>query len=259
MKAEDRIIVALDVNDLEKAKSIVGLLIPRVKIFKIGLELITAVGGPQAVEMVRSLGGEVFYDAKFNDISKTIIGASTAVTKLGVKMLDVHCLGGSEMMKAAKNASKQIIKEQNYSQVSGGISNIVEEPLVLGVTILTSLDDKDLVEMGIFEELSVMVKYLANLAQGSGLDGVVTSPQEIEAIRNYCQPELIIVTPGIRPSWASVNNHKRTMTPEKAIEAGADYLVIGRPITQPPAEIGSSVEAVKRIIDEVASALDKKE
>ncbi len=259
MEAKDRIIVALDVDNLDKAKSLVESLAPHVGCFKVGLELLTAVGAPKVVEFVHSLGGQVFYDGKFKDIPNTVAGVSKVVAKMGVKMFNVHCLGGSAMMKAAKHAVEEVCGNE-------------KRPVILGVTLLTSLNYKDLVEMGIFDELDIVdceekaqieqdrierlaVRHLAWLAQECGLDGVIASPKEIEAIRNYCQPGFLVVTPGVRPLWAAADDQKRIMTPAEAIKAGADYLVIGRPITKPPAEIGTPVDATKKIAKEIASAL----
>ena len=165
------------------------------------------------------------------------------------------------MMKAARQTAEDF-----------ATANSIKRPLILGVTVLTSLNYDDMVKLGIFQELNIVdqeelvrVKQmflrdfvahdLAYLAQESGLDGVIASPQEIHAIREYCQPEFLVVTPGVRPLWAAVGDQKRVMTPGEAIKAGADYLVIGRPITKPPAEIGGPVEAAKRIAEEIALAM----
>ena len=259
MEVKDKIIVALDVDSLDKAKPLVESLAPHVGCFKVGLELLTAVGAPQVVEFVHSLGGQVFLDGKFKDIPNTVAGASKAVAKMGVKMFNIHCLGGSAMMKAAKHAVEEVCGNEKC-------------PVILGVTLLTSLDHKDLVEMGIYDELNIAdpeekkqieqdrierfaVRHLAWLAQECGLDGVIASPKEIEAIRNYCQPELLVVTPGVRPLWAAAGDQKRIMTPAEAIKAGATALVIGRPITKPPVEIGTPVDAAKKIAEEIASVL----
>lgn len=277
MEIKERIIVALDVDDVEKAKLLVEKLAPYVGCFKIGLEFINSIfhqlissNGMKAMDkltvirqLFKELNGRIFWDGKFNDIPNTVTGASQAVIRLGVKIFDVHCFGGSAMMKAAKEAVNKMIA--NGEIVAGN------SPIILGVTLLTSLNYQDLVEMGIYEELNIAglkelarierarierlaVQHLAWLAQECGLNGVVASPHEIEAIRDYCQPEFLIVTPGVRPKWAEAADQKRVMTPAEAIKAGADYLVIGRPILQPPAEIGSPVEAVKRITEEIASA-----
>lgn len=259
MEAKEKIIVALDVDSLDKALKLVKELHPYVGYFKVGLELLTSEGSPKVVQAIKEAGGKIFYDGKFKDIPNTVAGASKAVTKMGVDMFNVHCLGGSAMMKAARKAAEEVSQNQGRKR-----------PLILGVTVLTSLDYNDLVQLGIYDELNIAdpeelsqikkerierlaVRHLAWLAQESGLDGVIASPQEIQAIRRYCQPELLVVTPGVRPLWAATDDQKRVMTPGEAIKAGANYLVIGRPITQPPAEIGGPVEAAKRIAEEMAA------
>jgi len=268
MEAKDRIIVALDVDSLEKAVSLAKTLAPYVGCFKVGLELLTTEGAPQVVKAIKKVGGKIFYDGKFKDIPNTIAGAVRAVTRLDIQMFNVHCLGGPEMMRIARKTA------QEEAALRGGIGGI-PRPLVLGVTILTSLDYKDLAEMELMEKLNIadpeeaktikadrikqLVRNLAWLAQESGLDGVIASPQEIEAIREYCQPEFLVVTPGVRPAWAAVGDQKRVMTPGEAIKAGADYLVIGRPITKPSPEIGSPVDAAKKIAEEIEKVLPFKE
>jgi orotidine-5'-phosphate decarboxylase len=259
MEIRERIIVALDVDSLDKAKILVESLAPHVGCFKVGLELLTAVGAPQVVEFVHSLGGQVFYDGKFMDIPNTVAGASQAVTKLGVDMFNVHCLGGRAMMEAARKV------------VDEAVTSWPAKPFILGVTILTSLDYPALVEMGIFDELniadpdeckdiqrdrmeSLIIRHLAWLAKESRLDGVISSPQEIVPIREYLGNDFMIVTPGVRPAWAAANDQKRVMTPGEAIKAGADFLVIGRPITKPPVEIGTPADAAQKIAEEIASA-----
>lgn len=261
MGAEDRIIVALDVPRLDEAVGFVELLRDDVGCFKLSLELLTNEGAPKVVRAIKKAGGKIFYDGKFKDIPNTVAGAARVVTELGVDMFSVHCLGGSAMMKTACQAAEEVSKERG-----------IPRPLIFGVTILTSLNYDDLVEMGIFEELNIadpeelaqvkcgrleklVAHDLAWLAQESGLDGVIASPQEIRAIRKYCQPEFLVVTPGIRPLWAATDDQKRIMTPTEAIKAGANYLVIGRPITRPPAEIRNPVNAAKMIAREIVAAM----
>lgn len=262
MQAKDRIIVALDVDSLAKALKLVEQLHPYVGCFKVGLELLTSEGPDRVVYEIKERGGKVFYDGKFMDIPNTVAGASRAVTKLGVEMFNVHCLGGSAMMQAAVKAAEETAEKTDAIM-----------PLVLGVTILTSLDYNDLVEMRLMEELNIvdpaelseikngrmkrLVQNLAFLAQESGLAGVIASPQEIDAIRKYCGQDLLIVTPGVRPSWAVVGDQKRVMGPGEAVKAGADLLVIGRPITQPPSNIGLPAEAAQKIAEEIDEALGK--
>lgn len=263
MHAEQRIIVALDVPSLKEAAPLVEQLNPYVDCFKVGLELLTAVGAPRAVNFVHALGGRVFLDGKFMDIPNTVAGAVRAATRMGVEMFNIHCLGGSEMMKAAR----EVAGKEALSGANSGLIN--SRPTILGVTILTSLSYNDLVELGIETRLNIAdpqelkdkseqimqltVCHLARLAEERGLDGVIASPHEVEAIRKYCEPEFMVVTPGVRPKWAVAHDQKRVMTPAEAIRAGADMLVIGRPITEPPEEIGSPVDAVQRILGEIAS------
>lgn len=268
MEPKDRLICALDVPSLEEAKPLAETLVPYVGCSKVGLELATAVGAPAAISCVRDVGGTVFYDGKFMDIPNTVAGAARAVTTLGVRMFNVHCLGGPAMMRAALVAATDVAEKKE------GLTK--SRPLILGVTILTSLDYDDLVKLGVMDRLNIddpneragiqrdrlerlAVRHLAWLAQETGLDEVIASPQEIKAIREYCQPELLVVTPGVRPAWAAAGDQKRVMTPEEAIAAGADYLVVGRPLTRPPREIGSVADAAKRILDEIDRGLAKRE
>lgn len=239
MKARDRIIVALDVDSLDKAKSLVEQLAPYVGAFKIGLELITAVGGPQAVATVHEMGGEVFYDGKFKDIPNTMKGASKAVASLGVRMFNVHASAGVASMIAARE---------------GAISVESWNGIILAVTVLTSFDEYN-ANLVYGAPSKAKVLQFARDALLAGLDCVICSPQELEFLGK--QPELKNlhkVTPGVRPTWAAVGDQKRVMTPGEAIKAGATALVIGRPITAPPSEIGTPIDAAKRIIDEIAEA-----
>lgn len=229
MRAEERIIVALDVSSLESAKQIIQELRNYISIYKIGSRLFT-IAGPESVKMVKEAGAKVFLDLKLHDIPNTVAEASEAIARLNVDMFDVHTLGGKEMMKAAKEASKPC-----------------GNPLVFGVTILTHLDgDIMKEELGIGKSVEEEVLHLAKLAVEAGLDGVICSPREITAVRKICGSKLII-TPGVRPEWAKPQDQKRTLTPKQAIEAGADYIVIGRPIIKAP----NRQEAVERMLDEV--------
>jgi len=257
-EAKERIFVALDVDSLEKAKPLVEQLSPYVGCFKVGLELLTSAGAPQTVDFIHNLGGRVFFDGKFMDIPNTVAGASRAAAKMTVEIFNVHCLGGLAMMMAARKAVDEAVLPGH-------------RPLILGVTILTSLKYDDLKRLGFQEKLIIedsrsleelkdehikeLVAHLARFAQTSGLDGVIASAKEVEKIRRVCRPDFMVVTPSIRPKWAAAEDQKRVTTPAEAIKAGADYLVIGRPITKPPEEIGSPVEAAKRIAEEIDSAL----
>jgi len=273
MAAKDRIIVAVDVDTPEKAISIVEELQDQVGCFKIGLEFIYAmieqlISPPEegAIEKLRKirhlfglLQGCLFWDGKIHDIPNTASGVSKVIARLRPKMFNVHCSGGRAMMTAAKKSVEEILGQDHQS-------------LVLGVTLLTSLTYDDLVELGIKKPINFadpeelkdaqneeifdfVVRHLAWLAQECSLDGVIASPQEIIGIREYCQPEFLVATPGVRPLWAAAGDQKRIMTPAEAIKAGANYLVIGRPITKPPAEIGTPVKAAERIAEEIDSVL----
>ena len=245
-RACQRIIVALDVATESEAMDLVLELRDYVGLFKVGLELINSVG-IGVVQKIVELGGEVFYDGKFNDIPNTVAGASRGVTKLRVRMFNVHTMGGYEMMKTAVKASE----EASVSQT--------ERPLVLGVTMLTSIDQAIMnQQLRILGDVETQVVHLAKLAEQAGLDGVIASPHEIEAIHKNMSRPMLIVTPGVRPNWATAQDQKRIMTPSEAISKGASYLVIGRPITKPPAEIGTPVDAAKCVAEEITTALGGK-
>lgn len=217
---KDKIILPLDVDSPEKAVKLVEMLRDDVGAFKIGLELVNA-AGLGIFEIVRKAGASrIFYDSKFHDIPNTVAGASRAVAKMGLWLFNVHCAGGAAMMKAAKNAAVEA------SEQAG-----IAPPKVIGVTILTSIDQRTLNdEIRIAGSVADEVVHLARLAQDAGLDGVVASPHEIELIREACGSDFMIVTPGVRPAGAEIGDQKRVMTPKEAVAKGADYLVIGRPI-----------------------------
>lgn len=234
MEPENKIIVALDVNSPERARQLIEELAPHVGYFKIGLELITAVGGPEVVRFVRESGGRVFYDGKFNDIPNTVGGAAKAAANLNVGMFNVHASAGVEAMMAAV-ANK-------------------ERSLVLAVTVLTSLDENN-AHLIFGAPSKIKVLQFARDAKIAGCDGIICSPQELELLGKQQEfDNLLKVTPGVRPEWAAVGDQKRVMTPGEAIRAGAHFLVIGRPITKPPTEIGSPAEAARRIAEEIAQA-----
>lgn len=232
---KDRLIVALDVDDLASAGRLVDALYPSVKLFKVGSQLFTA-AGPAAVELVRSKGGRVFLDLKFHDIPNTVAKASAAAVRLGVFMLNLHIHGGSEMMaRAASSVRDEAAKRKT------------EKPILLGVTVLTSMGEKDLRDLEIRKGVRSQVTYLAKLASDAGLDGVVASAEEIQPIRWTCPDKFVIVTPGIRPEWAQKQDQKRTATPAEAVKKGADYIVIGRPII----EADNPQEAAKKVLEEL--------
>jgi orotidine-5'-phosphate decarboxylase len=233
-KKADRIIIALDVQTKEDALALVTRL-QSARTFKIGLELFTA-EGPTLFKKLRALRKDAFLDLKLHDIPNTVAGAVRSAVSHGVQMLTVHAAGGREMMtRAAETAAES-------ARAAGR-----KKPLLLGVTVLTSLRGTDLEDIGMTPDPGAQVLRLAGLAKAAGLDGVVCSPREIEILRREFGPDLVIVTPGIRPLWAAAQDQKRIMTPAEAVSKGADYLVIGRPITAAP----SPEEALLKIAGEL--------
>jgi orotidine-5'-phosphate decarboxylase len=223
----DKIIVALDVATKEKALELVEQLLDQISFFKIGLQLYTA-EGPEIVRAVLSTGAKVWLDIKLHDIPNTVSRAVESASRLGVHMLTIHLSGGSEMIRAATAASA---------------SNI----LLLGVTVLTSATKGTLREIGIAGKLDDQVLRLARLGVEAGIDGVVASPHEITKLRAEFGNKIKIVVQGIRPSWAEPGDQKRFMTPSQALDAGADYIGIGRPITVHP----QPSEAIAKILAEI--------
>jgi len=227
--SENRIIVPLDFPTLAEAAGMARRLAGHVAAVKIGKQLFTA-EGPAAIKAMHDLGYRVFLDLKYHDIPNTVASAVEAAKAHGVWLLNVHASGGPSMMRAAAAAA-----------AGPG------RPLVIGVTVLTSLSEEEYrATTGTSRSLEAQVSHLAREAQTAGLDGVVASPQEIRAVRGACGPAFLIVTPGVRPADAALNDQRRVMTPGEAVRAGADYLVIGRPITAAP----DPVEAVRRIAEE---------
>jgi len=235
---KEKIIIALDVKNQAEARKILASL-PEARIFKVGLELFTA-EGPAMIELVRNYGRQVFLDLKLHDIPNTVAGAVRAALRPGVSMLTLHTSGGKEMMSRAIESAREESEKSN-----------LDLSLLLGVTVLTSLKDKDLEEIGFSSGSQAQVLRLARLAWQAGLKGVVCSPQEIELLRTELGPELKIITPGIRPAWAEAQDQKRIMTPAEALIKGADYMVIGRPITQAV----SPAEAFARIVEELEATV----
>ncbi len=233
---KERIIFALDVERFTEAQHWVNLLKHRVGIFKVGKQLFTH-AGPKVVDMIRQKGQNVFLDLKFHDIPNTVAKAGAEATKLNVTMFNLHALGGLEMMRKTVETSRATAKTLG-----------IPKPLILAVTILTSMDENGLKEVGIQGPLLEEVGTLAFLSQKAGVDGVVASAQEIEIIRERCGKNFLIVTPGIRLPSDKKDDQKRTLSPKEAIHAGADYLVIGRPIK----EAKDPLEAVQRIIEDIS-------
>ncbi len=213
--SDPKIIVALDYADADSALSLVNLLNPALCRLKVGKELFTA-AGPQLVEQLMRHGFEVFLDLKFHDIPNTTAQACKAAATLGVWMVNVHALGGRRMMEAAREA----------------LANFNKPPRLIAVTVLTSMAQADLAEVGILVSPAEQVLHLAALAQASGMDGVVCSALEAPLLRKQAGNEFCLVTPGIRPAEAVTDDQSRIMTPRAALESGSSYLVIGRPITK---------------------------
>jgi orotidine-5'-phosphate decarboxylase len=227
---DPKIIVALDYPDAEPALQLVNQLTPDLCRLKVGKELFTA-AGPQLIESVQQKGFEVFLDLKFHDIPNTVAKACEAAAKLGVWMVNVHALGGQKMMQAAREA----------------LDKFEQRPRLIAVTILTSMDQQDIAQVGLNGAPGDNVLSLARLAKDSGLDGVVCSPKEVAQLRQEIAGDFLLVTPGVRPQGASQDDQKRTMTPKQALQSGASYLVIGRPITQ----ADNPLQALKVICTEI--------
>ena len=212
------IIVALDVPEAETALKLAGAVAPVVGAFKIGKELFVS-AGPDIVKRVRDTGASVFLDLKFHDIPNTVAKAVASATRLDVQMLTVHTCGGSAMLQGALKGASEAAEQTGN-----------EPPLILGVTVLTSMDESDLNQVSINKTPEEQVIHLAKMATGAGLKGLVCSPKEITALREVLPTEVKLVTPGIRPAGSDTGDQKRVMTPSEAVQAGADWLVIGRPI-----------------------------
>lgn len=236
MDPKERIILALDVADYDEALRIVSNFKELIHIFKVGSELFTS-AGPRIIREIHKMGKKVFLDLKYHDIPNTVSKTARIIAELGVFMFNIHTLGGFDMMKQTAQELVTVSLKKN-----------IERPRLLGVTILTSINQDSLInELGVNHRMATQVKHLAGLALKAGLDGVVASPQEIETIRNCCGQGFIIITPGIRPSWSSPDDQKRTMTPKEALKKGADYIVTGRAILSQP----NPVKALHRIAEEI--------
>jgi len=239
MEPAERIILALDTADPEEALQTVHRFREDIYIFKVGSELFTA-AGPRIVKEINLMGRKVFLDLKFHDIPHTVMKSSLTVAGLGVFMFNVHTMGGLEMMKTASTRLSEHCLKHN-----------IERPKIIGVTILTSIDQKALRdELGVELRMNAMVKHLAAMAQRAGLDGVVASAQDAEMIRGRFGKDFLIVSPGIRPSWSTADDQKRTLTPKEAIRAGADYIVLGRAVLAQP----DPAKALNNIKEEISRA-----
>jgi orotidine-5'-phosphate decarboxylase len=233
---KEKIIFALDVDHFSEAQRWVNLLKDHIGIFKVGKQLFTH-AGPKVVDMIRKKNQKVFLDLKFHDIPNTVAKAGEEATKLEVAMFNLHALGGFDMMKKTVEASRETAKNLGISR-----------PLILAVTILTSMDEGVMKEVGIQGPILEEVGRLALLSMKAGVDGVVASSQEIGIIRERCGEKFLIVTPGIRLPSEKKDDQKRTLSPKEAISNGADYLVIGRPIK----EAKDPLEAVQKIIEDIS-------
>jgi orotidine-5'-phosphate decarboxylase len=219
MSVADRIIVPLDVATPDAAIALVEQ-IPKVRFWKVGLELFVS-SGPQILEQLKAQQKKVFLDLKFHDIPNTVAGACRSAAQWGVELLTIHATVGQAGLKAAQDALQTA-----HSPAQGSV------PQLIAITVLTSLNARQLAfELKIPLELPDYALQMALLAQESGLAGVVCSPQEVASLRQGCGDRFLLVCPGVRPTWASKGDQQRTLTPAQALQAGADYLVIGRPIT----------------------------
>ncbi|MHB8621965.1 MAG: orotidine-5'-phosphate decarboxylase [Sulfuricaulis sp.] len=228
--AGPRTIVALDFADANTALTFTARVTPAQCRLKVGMELFTA-AGPNMVSALVTRGFDVFLDLKYHDIPSTVARACSQAANLGVWMLNVHTLGGMKMLQAAREA----------------VDRLAHRPLLIGVTLLTSHGNDDLAELGLAPGAGHHVERLAGLARAAGLDGVVCSPQEALVLRQRFGRDFVLVTPGVRPAGTALNDQQRTCTPAEAVADGADYLVIGRPITRAPNPL-AALEAINREI-----------
>ena len=232
--ARERLIVALDVPDASSAIHLVNQLEGACKWFKVGLELFIG-AGPAVVEQVVARGHSVFLDLKLHDIPNTVAGAVRSAAGLGVRMLTLHASGGTAMLAAAREA----------------LEGVHDAPELLAVTVLTSMDSAELNRVGLERSPADQVALLARLGRDAGIRGFVCSPQEVASLRALTGPEGVLVIPGIRPAGASIGDQKRVASPAEALRLGANFLVVGRPITQAP----NPVEAAKAIMAEMAEGI----
>jgi orotidine-5'-phosphate decarboxylase len=234
----ERLIAALDIDSLDQAQELVRLLAGEVGMFKIGKQLFTH-AGPQAVRLIQELGGEIFLDLKFHDIPNTVAKAAIEATRMGVKMFNVHASGSLEMMRLTVKEVERVCRQEKR-----------RKPIMLAVTVLTSLSQDDLKRVGVDGKVADQVVRLALLTKEAGMDGVVASPQEVGDIREACGRHFVIVSPGIRPADSKRNDQQRVMTPGEAVRGGVDYIVVGRPIL----EAKDPVAAARSIVAEMEHA-----
>jgi orotidine-5'-phosphate decarboxylase len=239
-QAVDKLIFALDAASLDEALSWIKLLSGHVGMFKVGKELFTAVG-PKIVDCIKQRNQRIFLDLKFHDIPNTVARAAESAVKLGVDMFNVHASGGSRMISETVRAVEALAAKNGQAK-----------PIVLAVTVLTSLNDADLREIGFAKSTNAQVLHLARLAKDAGADGVVASPQDIAELRSRLGKNFIIVTPGIRSSLETVkDDQKRTLSALEAVKLGADYIVVGRPIRQ----AADPQAACRNIVQEIATGM----
>jgi orotidine-5'-phosphate decarboxylase len=236
---DPRIIIALDYPEAEPALALARQLRPELCRLKVGKELFVT-AGPRLVEQLMELGFEVFLDLKFHDIPNTVAQACKAASALGVWMVNVHALGGRRMMEAAREA----------------LAHAMLPPKLIAVTVLTSMGQEDLADVGITHSPAEMVRRLATLARGCGMDGVVCSAQEAAMLRADMGEDFLLVTPGIRPAQAVLDDQMRVMTPRAALENGSSYLVIGRPVTRAPSPLLALREIAQGLGAEYTSTQD---
>lgn len=237
LNGKERLIVALDVPTMFDALKLVDELKEDVGMFKVGLELFTHCG-TKLLDELKKLEAPVFFDGKFHDIPNTVSAASREIAGRGVDMFNVHAQGGSEMIKAAQKAAHEAADAAK-----------VQRPILLAVTVLTSISQEILKnDLGISDKVEDVVARYAALAKESGADGVVASAKEVPIIREKLGKDFVIVTPGIRPTWASEDDQKRIVTPKDAVQMGTDYVVVGRPITRAT----DRKDAAKRIAEELS-------
>jgi orotidine-5'-phosphate decarboxylase len=238
MEAAGRIIFALDVNNLSEARDLIKKIPPSINYVKVGLALISAQEAGIVARMLQAIGKKVFLDGKFDDIPNTVASATRNATQFGVSMINIHASAGMESIEAA------VANSGNSS--------------ILGVTILTSISEDECTSI-FGDKPDIKVVQFAHMLLRAGAHGIICSPKEVKLLGKHREfDELLKITPGVRPAWASVGDQKRTMTPGEAIEAGATHLVIGRPISSPPLEVGTPERATTMIVEEIARALKQR-
>lgn len=239
-RARSRLIFALDVASLKEVDHYVTRLADEVGLFKVGKQLFVH-AGPEVVRRIQAKGGRVFLDLKFHDIPQTVASASVEATRLGVKMFTLHASGGADMLRQARKAVRTLCRAEQLTR-----------PTLLAVTVLTSLSRDDLRHIGVRAGPAAQVVRLAQLAQLAGMDGLVASPQEIAVVRRTCRDKLTLVIPGVRPQGSTANDQKRIMTPHQAMQAGANYLVVGRPIR----DAADPRQAARAIVEDMVRGLN---